>query len=229
MTTPAAFLAAIQAAPDDDLPRLVYADWLEENGNKVRADQIRLWCRPESRELVVELDPESRKGTRWEAGLSDIPASVVMVWSRGFVHEVRCTLADWVGGECVGCDGRGYLRVGVGGRKHETCHGTGRTGGIGPRLVREHPIRKVTLTDRRPDEHGGEYWWWAENEYDIAARANQLHGAVFDLLPGEIEFVDSDMLIPFMRFPSEAKAVGAAGAALIAWAKQQPVEPAPQV
>jgi uncharacterized protein (TIGR02996 family) len=37
-----ALLAAIVAAPDDDLPRLVYADWLEENGRPERAEFIRV-------------------------------------------------------------------------------------------------------------------------------------------------------------------------------------------
>ena len=36
------FLAAIKAAPDDDLPRLVYADWLDENGQPEYADFIRI-------------------------------------------------------------------------------------------------------------------------------------------------------------------------------------------
>ena len=35
------FLAAIRAAPDDDLPRLVYADYLEERGDAARAEFIR--------------------------------------------------------------------------------------------------------------------------------------------------------------------------------------------
>lgn len=30
--TDADFLRAILAAPDDDAPRLIYADWLDENG-----------------------------------------------------------------------------------------------------------------------------------------------------------------------------------------------------
>lgn len=37
-----ALLAAIAASPDDDLPRLVYADWLDENGQPLRAEFIRL-------------------------------------------------------------------------------------------------------------------------------------------------------------------------------------------
>ena len=39
-----AFLHAIHASPADDLPRLVYADWLEENGDASRAEFIRVQC-----------------------------------------------------------------------------------------------------------------------------------------------------------------------------------------
>ena len=37
-----AMLAAIIANPADDLPRLVYADWLDENGESERAEFIRI-------------------------------------------------------------------------------------------------------------------------------------------------------------------------------------------
>jgi uncharacterized protein (TIGR02996 family) len=37
-----ALMEAILAAPDDDLPRLVYADWLQENGQPERAEFIRV-------------------------------------------------------------------------------------------------------------------------------------------------------------------------------------------
>lgn len=38
------FLTAITAAPDDDTPRLVYADWLDEHGRRARAALIRVQC-----------------------------------------------------------------------------------------------------------------------------------------------------------------------------------------
>jgi uncharacterized protein (TIGR02996 family) len=44
------FLDAIRAAPDDDAPRLVYADWLEENGPPERAEFIRIQCELARRE-----------------------------------------------------------------------------------------------------------------------------------------------------------------------------------
>src|SRR5262245_7614105 len=37
-----AFLDAIRAEPDDDASRLIFADWLEENGEGERAEFIRL-------------------------------------------------------------------------------------------------------------------------------------------------------------------------------------------
>jgi uncharacterized protein (TIGR02996 family) len=42
MSAEPALLAAVAASPDDDLPRLVYADWLDENGRSLRAEFIRL-------------------------------------------------------------------------------------------------------------------------------------------------------------------------------------------
>lgn len=38
------FMAAIYAAPDDDVPRLVFADWLQEHGEEERGDFIRVQC-----------------------------------------------------------------------------------------------------------------------------------------------------------------------------------------
>ena len=48
-----AFLQVIQQTPDDDAPRLVYADWLEERGDP-RGEFIRLQCR---RLQLAEGDP----------------------------------------------------------------------------------------------------------------------------------------------------------------------------
>jgi uncharacterized protein (TIGR02996 family) len=39
-----AFLQAIIDAPEDDTPRLVYADWLDEHGDPERAEFIRVQC-----------------------------------------------------------------------------------------------------------------------------------------------------------------------------------------
>ena len=60
MTDDAAFIAAICAAPEDDLPRLVYADHLEEHGQPERAEFIRVQCeiaRMEESGGPCEIDP----------------------------------------------------------------------------------------------------------------------------------------------------------------------------
>src|SRR5437588_196244 len=43
-TADGAFLQAICAEPDEDAHRLVYADWLDENGRPERAEFIRVQC-----------------------------------------------------------------------------------------------------------------------------------------------------------------------------------------
>jgi uncharacterized protein (TIGR02996 family) len=44
MTDHPGFLAEILEHPDDDTPRLIYTDWLDENGQPERAAFIRLQC-----------------------------------------------------------------------------------------------------------------------------------------------------------------------------------------
>jgi uncharacterized protein (TIGR02996 family) len=53
-----AFLQAIMETPDDDTPRLIYADWLEDNGDKERAEFIQLQCQ------IAELSPDDDPFTR---------------------------------------------------------------------------------------------------------------------------------------------------------------------
>jgi uncharacterized protein (TIGR02996 family) len=52
-----ALLSAILANPDDDLPRLVFADWLEENGTSdadaARVEFIRLGCKSRAKSRIT--------------------------------------------------------------------------------------------------------------------------------------------------------------------------------
>lgn len=72
-----AFLAAVIARPDDDLPRLVMADWLDERGESERAEFIRVQC-----ELL------DRECEQLEAG--NIRCGMVAVWGVKPCHW--CTL-----------------------------------------------------------------------------------------------------------------------------------------
>lgn len=70
-----ALLAAIAAAPLDDAPRLVYADWLQERGEEAKAEYVRTVVKllhpPEDRALVercVALAEELDAGWRQTVG-----------------------------------------------------------------------------------------------------------------------------------------------------------------
>src|SRR5437773_2457581 len=95
MTRDEAFLLDILESPDDDTPRLVYADWLDEQGDPARAEFIRLQietAKPScdarrrlagherQRQLLREHE------LRWTAPLHGIVQRARFV--RGFVEQV---------------------------------------------------------------------------------------------------------------------------------------------
>ena len=113
-----ALWAAIRAHPDEDTPRLVYADWLQEHGDGIRAEFIRLQCaiarqptdRKTQRKVLRALDHRERvlymaHRVQWAAPLfralvgprpSARPESWVrgvgIRFRRGFVSELRLDL-----------------------------------------------------------------------------------------------------------------------------------------
>jgi uncharacterized protein (TIGR02996 family) len=98
-----ALLRAVLTAPDDDAPRLVYADWLEEHGDPARAEFIRAQvelARPST-------DPARRQqleqvaralvranGSAWTAWLP--PWVQEREFRRGFVEWIRCEARDFI-------------------------------------------------------------------------------------------------------------------------------------
>jgi len=92
-TEEAQILRAIRTQPNDDIPRLVYADWLEENGRAERAEFIRLQCEWAS---TAEDDPRRPHLKRRERQLlrkfknlwlAEIPAVLRRFpFQRGFVQ-----------------------------------------------------------------------------------------------------------------------------------------------
>jgi uncharacterized protein (TIGR02996 family) len=95
MADEAAFLQAIREGPDDDGPRLVYADWLDEQGDP-RGEFIRVQCRLER---VAPDDPEAaalrqreaelleQHRVEWEAVCRDL-GLISWAYRRGLVEEV---------------------------------------------------------------------------------------------------------------------------------------------
>jgi uncharacterized protein (TIGR02996 family) len=87
-------LAQVLERPDDDAPRLVYADWYEEHGQVHRAEFIRLQCRLAQ---LGEQDPErlaleQREADLWFAYRTEWQSrKFAGEFRRGFVHKVRRT------------------------------------------------------------------------------------------------------------------------------------------
>src|SRR5258707_14740600 len=93
VNTADAFLQAIVATPDDVATRLIYADWLEENGDPERAEFIRVQCQlselapgdaRQSELEIREADLLARHEERWLGALP--PALFEWTWRRGFVE-----------------------------------------------------------------------------------------------------------------------------------------------
>jgi uncharacterized protein (TIGR02996 family) len=139
-------LKAVVASPDDDLPRLVAADWLDEHGEGERAEFIRVQIerakadRPELAWREAALWNIPILGPLWAVeacpniaairfGTSvrevDMTGTDRVTFRRGFPFRVSCTAADW-------------LRFG---------------GGVIPR----QPVREVSLTRCREMESAD--WW----------------------------------------------------------------------
>jgi uncharacterized protein (TIGR02996 family) len=88
MTDRAAFLAAIAAAPADDLPRLVFADWLDEHGEPDRAEFIRLQCAAARGEPADHARIDALEAVHRSAWLGPLARVTFRVeFRRGFVEH----------------------------------------------------------------------------------------------------------------------------------------------
>jgi uncharacterized protein (TIGR02996 family) len=92
---------AINESPNDDTPRLVYADWLDEHGDPNRAEFIRVGCQKEREEYYsprwLELNRRegklaSRYAQVWKVGLPALPAKAFWwdYYRRGFIEGATC-------------------------------------------------------------------------------------------------------------------------------------------
>ena len=139
MTERRRHLDAILANPGDDLPRLVYADWLEENGESERAEYIRLAINNPHKDYYCRCDM-----CRHEVRLMVKLYEPLCPWSdprdqyrvnRGFIAEIRGPLAALL--------------------EH------------GPAICAEHPVTAVEVTDREPTlsahaEYNAYCWYRAD-------------------------------------------------------------------
>ena len=180
----APFLADIIANPDDDTPRLIFADWLEERGgreNTARAEFIRVQCRLPV--VVSSLDPAHHfvssqakvcrspkcEPCRLRRREKALLKKWLCEWNRefyGVIAEAEVAEALATGKSLrrdyrsppLACEfRRGFVDSVSMALEDWHRHGL--------RLVRQSPLRSVRISDREPwvALHGGEdASWWCE-------------------------------------------------------------------
>src|SRR5215471_9295778 len=100
MSTEAALLRTIREAPDDDTARLVYADFVEEEGDSARSEFIRVQV---ALGRLAEDDPArsalkarehellAENESHWLGVPADAQGLVEWVFARGFVNDIAAT------------------------------------------------------------------------------------------------------------------------------------------
>jgi uncharacterized protein (TIGR02996 family) len=230
LRTDADFLRAVCAAPGDDFPRLLYADWLEEHA-RTEADRAR------AEFIRVQVEIAGTETPRCEQTGATLP-------SPGY-YTKHC--------RCRGC--RLRRREYLCSRRHLHCEwsaffyapmaeadvrralASGTPGSLrvapvefrrgfvesvtlpaaawvahGPALVRAAPLRRVTLADREPVELSPSWRVepWTFRVSDRPDARNAIPWSLFEAM-GNREW-----------FPSRDAALDALSAAALAWAKAQP-------
>jgi len=181
----AAFARAICAAPRDMLPRLAFADWLDERGQHQRAELIRVqvehaWRWPDHperhdcdclscnrfRRARRLLTPTNQK--RW-GGPVYRPCETIR-WYRGFVETISLPVGNFV--SCA------------------------------KRMFAAHPITGVCVTDRWPYYHRERWYWDDANGSDVHGLPDVLFANLSERLVGSEGRYSRE-------FSSEMHAVGA--------------------
>ncbi len=149
MTTGDALLAEVLRTPDEDAPRLVYADWLTENGREERAAFIRVQCELATR---FGLDPNGgpvvtgdRKADRDEVALRrrerELATSGIRSWCPVDLgeHAMRLGCPSQAAGNGWELDfTRGFI--------HSVTCSAREWLAAADKVVAAHPVQQVTLT-----------------------------------------------------------------------------------
>jgi uncharacterized protein (TIGR02996 family) len=211
-----AILRAILDSPHEDAPRLVYADWLDERSESLRAEFIRLQCELERRggpapgreELLLrERELWGRAvGTRaafgWFPGLPgceqllSLTPPATVSWGLGGGRQLK------------GVVRRGFVA-------HVDCNAADWLG-HGPALAADHPVVNVTLEGKEPSRGLGRGeradWIWYGGGDAPAALPEPIWRAYVQLtskIPGR------------GRHPSRDEAMIWLSGACLAWARAE--------
>jgi len=232
MTHPEAhnILQAIIAEPDNDLHRLAYADWCEENNQPERAEfirlQIALWNEQRDCNCGSTQGGHTFRGGQHHNGpcaASQLRIEVNGKWVRADLIAMTLWSANrckWVGIgenhhplECLAANLGQYARGFI--RKVECTHDAWIE--HGKKICAEHPIEDVRLVDKTPVFYFGMYCYHSENAPFFHIEHGCLHPEIHKHLAGFTQTVGNDP--DWKDYPTEVDAQIAVAKACIAYGR----------
>lgn len=149
MSDERALIAAILTHHDEDTPRLMYADYLDENGQPERAEFIRVQC--ELARIIAAGTADPKKGVNLATGRYKSPPDFErwQVLDRRERELFNYAWQNWLGA-CREIVPKGmripeYVEFRRGFIERVTCESADWIA-HGDAITREHPIRRVKLT-----------------------------------------------------------------------------------
>jgi uncharacterized protein (TIGR02996 family) len=219
MTHHDGFLTAILAEPEEDSHRLVFADWLDENGDPDRAAFIRVQC--ELAALGRVRLPDGSWGVRTGCPEDDARERVLrrrereLVRANGPVWVKALFAGDGFDRRCV--FRRGFLA--------EVTLPCGQWMRHGLALVRAAPLERVTLSNLHPSPRPPWHDWYPPWTHDMALAHHDVPAAILpEPLWNALDWPTEDgkgSHGPAMRgYPSEDAALDALSRASLKWARR---------
>jgi uncharacterized protein (TIGR02996 family) len=223
-----ALLQAILDNPgwEDDLSRLAYADWLDENDQPERAEFIRL-------QIAHEWYPggpmESFRDGRSQEELAKEESRLLLAHSYQWigcesVREVSYEASGNCGAFAVVVyfddNARFRVRCHRGFASHIECTQAAWLS-HGPTLVQKHPVQEVKLTRKHPENGADCFYWWFSDVPEVNDEPAVVARCLYDSLPrytpqglSQSELEDYD---PRGR-PTRDEAIDALSVACLRWA-----------
>lgn len=225
----------VLAHPDDDGLRLIYADWLEDNGQGVRAEfirvQIELYKFEEAtHDRVVSHLSLRGAGTphpNCKCSPCNLRRREKVLWKAKDKHGSFLIAPEEVIGSGIGdylfsetpfrLDRQMIWRRGF----PQTVYCPLQAWmDYGPKIVTIHPIERVEPSDRRPWNNGNHKWGWTNSPQDWPQIPWHLPVPIFNRMQA-----DQPTVVAYGRkwWNSEDRAIQAASDALIGHAKNLPI------
>jgi uncharacterized protein (TIGR02996 family) len=220
-----AFLRAICEQPADDAPRLVFADWLDENGESERAEFIRVQCKLEEARQRAEVphtcctddsdhgpcrtcEPFKRLHRRSRQLLEDFAHG----WFRDAFPWLEQPLEPVYYAQWWGWVGRGFVA--------EVACPLGDWLDHGKAICEQHPVERVRITDRVPYFSVSDNdWSWIYTPPDWDDEPHVLPRELWNILDQHDTSLSAR--VRARRYRTREHALARLNVAVLTWARKQ--------